>query len=133
MFEPPVSSADGLAVPQGAARLDPAALKRLSELDPGGQGALVSRVLKAYIGSLASLRDELRQARESGASDVMRRVAHTLKSSSASIGAADFVALCARVEAAVRAGDSVELPRLLDELELEAHRVEHAVQTLLSS
>lgn len=128
-----MSCAQAVDSPRAAVRLDPAALARLAELDPSGQGGLVSRVLQAYIGSLASLRDELRQARASGATDVMRRVAHTLKSSSASIGASDFVALCARVEAAVRAGEHAGLPGLLDELECEAQRVGHAVQAMLAT
>ena len=116
-----------------AVRLDPAALARLSELDPGGQGGLVRRVLRTYADSLQRLLDELRQARAVGRIDVLGRVAHTLKSSSASIGASRFVALCARVEACVRAADGSDLSALLDELENESLRVGRAVQALLSA
>jgi HPt (histidine-containing phosphotransfer) domain-containing protein len=132
MIEPSTSCAGVRPSLPDAAKLDPAALARLSELDPDGRGALVSRVLTAYLGSLSALRDELRAARTVGQHDVVRRVAHTLKSSSASIGASQFVALCARAEAAVRAGAHHELPHLLDELDNESQRVERAVKAALS-
>ena len=128
--EAPTRSSATTAMP-GAALLDPAALARLSELDPGGQGGLVMRVLQTYADSLRQLLDELRQARAAGRTDVLGRVAHTLKSSSASIGASGFVALCARAEASIRAADGSDLSPLLDELEDESLRVERAVRALL--
>lgn len=122
-----------MSVTPSAALLDPAALARLSELDPDGRGGLVKRVLQTYAESLQRLLAELRQARADRRSDVLGRVAHTLKSSSASIGASGFVAMCARVEAAVRAADGSDLSPMLDELEAESLRVERAVRTQLSA
>lgn len=116
-----------------AARLDPAALARLAELDPSGQGGLLMRVLQTYADSMRRLLDELRDARVAGRTDVLGRVAHTLKSSSASVGASGFVALCARVEASIREADGSDLSPLLDELQDESLRVERAVRALLSS
>lgn len=133
MIEPSIPCAPPVTAISGAADLDPAALARLRELDPDGKAALVSRVLSAYVGSLTSLRDEWRRARADGQPEVLRRVAHTLKSSSASIGATHFVSLCARVEAAVRAGEGSGLERMLQDLEAESHRVECAVRIMLTN
>lgn len=121
------------SVMPGTAPLDPAALARLSELDPDGRGGLVQRVLQTYVESMHRLLAELRQARAEGCSAVLGRVAHTLKSSSASIGAVGFVSLCARVEAAVRAADGSDLSPMLDELESESLRVERAVRARLTA
>jgi HPt (histidine-containing phosphotransfer) domain-containing protein len=111
--------------------IDPAALARLSELDPGGHTGLVHRLLRTYDGSLGPLLHELQRARAAADFDVMRRVVHTLKSSSASIGAAAFSALCASAELAV-AARSADSPSLLDRVELELERVAEAVRVLLS-
>lgn len=60
-------------------------------------------------------------------------MAHTLKSSSASVGALSLSALCSAAEQAVREGDLDALPALLDSLESEAARVDVAVSQLLSA
>lgn len=113
--------------------LDDAALARLRELDPDGSTGLVMRVLHTYAASLERLIDELRHARRGGQCDVVRRVAHTLKSSSASVGATAFAALCAQVEAATRQPQPGAVEPLLDALETESARVRHAVRLRLSN
>ncbi|MFO1216922.1 MAG: Hpt domain-containing protein [Burkholderiaceae bacterium] len=112
--------------------IDTAALKRLGELDPGGRAGLVTRLLRTYAESLQHLLAELRLARASADMAVLRRVAHTLKSSSASVGATAFSALCARAEAAA-AGRGGELERLFDALEADSAGVAQAVRDLLAA
>jgi len=82
--------------------LDPAALARLAELDPKGEGRLIERVLKAYQVSAARLMPQLEVARLAGDRATIRLVAHTLKSSSASIGALTLSQLCAQLESDIR-------------------------------
>ena len=82
--------------------LDPAALARLAELDPKGESRLIERVLKAYQTSAARLMPQLEAARLAGDSATIRLVAHTLKSSSASIGALTLSQLCAQLENDIR-------------------------------
>lgn len=82
--------------------LDAQALGRLRELDPKGENHLMERVLKAFETSVARLMPQLQAARVSGHHADIRHVAHTLKSSSASIGALRLSQLCADVEAQVR-------------------------------
>jgi len=104
--------ADTPTAEAGPARLDAAALARLKELDPTGGNGLLERVLRAFQGSAARLRPQLDAARRTDDRTAIRLVAHTLKSSSASIGALPLSELCAQVETAIRvdAGDDLAGP-----------------------
>ena len=82
--------------------LDAAAIARLVELDPTGKSRLLERVLRAFQTSAARLRPQLDAARQSGDSAAIRLVVHTLKSSSASIGALRLSQLCAQIETSIR-------------------------------
>jgi HPt (histidine-containing phosphotransfer) domain-containing protein len=101
--------------------LDAQALARLHDLDPGGRAGLVKRVLATYTQSLRRLLDELRAACAAGDREAMHHAAHTLKSSSASVGALDLSALCADVESRLvrmvddEAGLATQVERLLAE------------------
>jgi hypothetical protein len=114
-----------------AGALDVAALARLSDLDPSGCNGLVARVLHTYAVSLERLSAELRQARATGDPATVRRVAHTLKSSSASIGALALAALCAQVESAARQPVAGHVQALLDEFDAESQRVARPVRARL--
>ena len=94
--------------------LDPAALARLGEIDPTGQNRLIERVLQAFQTSAARLRPQADAARTSGDLATLKLVAHTLKSSSASIGAAALSQLCAEVETAIRTEATGGLDARLD-------------------
>ncbi len=103
--------------------LDALALARLQELDPAGNGGLVTRVLAAYTQSLQRLLEQLRLARQDADVQAQRSVAHTLKSSSASVGALELAALCADVERRLRDGRFEGLDIQLDDLGAEGRRV----------
>ena len=115
-----------------AAVLDAQALAGLSMLDPTGANKLVERVLSTYQGSLGRLMQQMSEARDRGDHAGVRLAAHTLKSSSASIGALDLSRLCAAAEQAVREGQADAVPQLVEDLQAEARRVAQAVQELLS-
>ena len=119
---------------EGAAErpvLDAACMAELRALDPDGKAQLVKRVLATYQASLAKLVEQLRVARADSAWDQVSRVAHTLKSSSASIGALALSALCADIERLLRAGDRTSAEALFDPFQAEVVRVDQAVgQTL---
>lgn len=113
--------------PPLAALLDAGALQRLRDLDPRGESGLLERVLDAFDESVVRFADQLRGARHAGDAAVIRHVAHTLKSSSASVGALRLAQLCVEVESLVRDGRMAEGARLLDALETELQRVRHAL------
>jgi len=116
---------------QGGPVLDAAAMAELRALDPDGRAQLVKRVLSTYQGSLARLMAQLAQARTEQAWDQVSRVAHTLKSSSASIGALALSAACAEIERLLRAGEHAQALPVLDRFAAEAGRVEIAVRQTL--
>jgi HPt (histidine-containing phosphotransfer) domain-containing protein len=125
----PESTSDGSNVTPY--ELDAQSLARLAELDPTGDGQLVQRVLRAYATSLERLMGDFRQARAAAQVAVLRQIAHTLKSSSASVGALQLAALCAELEQAMREPCDVNNSGILDSLELEANRVAVAVRAML--
>jgi hypothetical protein len=87
----------GSATPTG---LDPVALDRLRELDPDGRHGVLARVLTAFETSLARMLLHLAGQRDDPA--VVAGIAHTLKSSSASVGALALARICAEVERRLR-------------------------------
>ena len=87
--------------------LDAQALARLRELDPSGINKLMERVVAAYDKSLDRLLPELAAARSPPMNmAVVRHVSHTLKSSSASLGALALAQRCSEIEALARQGQN---------------------------
>ena len=117
----------------GTCVLEEQALANLAQLDPTGASKLVSRVLTTYRSSLARLMAQLVAARQPFDAVALKLATHTLKSSSASVGALVFSALCGAAEQALRDGRLDGLQSLLDDLVVEAERVDAAVFQLLSS
>jgi len=110
--------------------LDEEALQRLRELDPGGRNRLLERVLRAFEASIVRLGPQLAEARERNDMQGVRHVVHTLKSSSASIGAMRLSRLCAEIEAALRQEVAPGLAPLLDDVDRELVVVLQAVQPM---
>ena len=113
--------------------LDEAALQRLRDLDPGGKSRLLERVLRAFEGSVARLGAQLVEARAKNDMQSVRHAVHTLKSSSASVGALRLSRLCAEIEAAVRQEAFADLPPLLDDVDRELAVVLQAVLPMRGS
>jgi HPt (histidine-containing phosphotransfer) domain-containing protein len=108
--------------------LDAACMAELRALDPDGKAQLVRRVLATYRDSLARLAEQLRRARADAAWDHVARIVHTLKSSSASVGALALSSLCADIERRLRLdGDHAGAQPLLESFLAEAGRVDAAV------
>jgi HPt (histidine-containing phosphotransfer) domain-containing protein len=132
IFPSGTECAEGTAACPGVAVLDAPSLAALHQLDPSGANRLVQRVMVTYRSSLDRLLGELTLARRHNDAASLRLVTHTLKSSSASVGALALSALCAKAEQAVRDGRLDDLPTLLDQLEVEAARVDAAVLQFFS-
>jgi HPt (histidine-containing phosphotransfer) domain-containing protein len=111
--------------------LDPAALARLTELDPKGENQLLARVLRAFQTSVARLRPQADAARRGGELADLRLVAHTLKSSSASIGAIRLSQVCAQIETTIRSGGGGDLDAQLDAFDTALDDALRAVEQLL--
>lgn len=84
------------------AAINTAFLARMRELDQDGSMGLVRKVLQAYLESSASLQERLEAAVAAGDAETLRRCAHTLKSSSANVGAEALSVLYKELEACGR-------------------------------
>ncbi len=130
--EPPGDLDAPAPAPRAVAVLDADALANLAQLDPTGANRLLQRVLTTYRSSMARLLAQLVQARALDDAATQRLVAHTLKSSSASVGALVLSGMCGEAEKALREGRQHEAPALLDQLVAESTRVDVAVLQLLA-
>ena len=119
------------AGPAPPAGLDAQALARLKELDPDGRHGVVLRVLSAYETSLQRMLAQLRGAQFPAQPAVVASVAHTLKSSSASVGALALAKTCAEVESRLRDGDASSLGGDLARLIAEGEAALVAVAAIL--
>ncbi len=111
--------------------LDAQALDRLRELDPDGRHGVVVRVLTAFESSLRRMLAQLQAAEPAGDAQSVATLAHTLKSSSASVGALALARACADVEARRRGGDTDGLDRDIDLLIAQAEAALQAVEAIL--
>lgn len=82
--------------------IDPAAFARLAEIT-GDDPAFLAELVDTYLEDGAAQVDALRVAAEAGDVAALVRPAHTLKSSSASIGATSLAEACRSLEADARA------------------------------
>ena len=130
-----------------AVRLDELALARLRELDPDGRHRVVTRVLTAFETSLARMLTQLQAELTDGNADenavgradghtdgnaaVVASVAHTLKSSSASVGALKLAMACAEIEQKLRHGDASALQSDISRLIAEGESALLAVAAIL--
>lgn len=84
--------------------LDTACLQAIRELDPGAGDALLSEVLKTYVESSQELVARLLTGLRDNDAQEVCVTAHTLKSSSANVGAVQLAALCRDLEQRARTG-----------------------------
>jgi hypothetical protein len=115
-----------------AATLDATALAKLRALDPGGQAGIVARVLSTFDASMVKLIARFDAARAGSDLAAVQHVAHTLRSSAASVGALDLARCCTEVELRLREQCLEGLDPLLDSMDRECRRALAAVRAMLS-
>lgn len=111
--------------------LDATALARLRELDPDGRHGVVARVLEAFETSLGRLLGQLRAELNAGDPAVVAGIAHTLKSSSASVGALALSARCTEIERRLREKADGDLRADVQRLLAEGEAALSAVGSML--
>ncbi|MYN08780.1 hybrid sensor histidine kinase/response regulator [Pseudoduganella aquatica] len=107
-YPDPVGAPDAPLLPDLPAVINQQALDNIRALRPGQGGALLQRVLQAFLADtprhLAALRSALHSPAAASAPDTVRRTAHSLKSGSANVGADALAALCKELEQLASAG-----------------------------
>ena len=111
--------------------LDEVALSRLRELDPDGRHGVLQRVLTAFDTSLSRMMVQLANERDEGHAAVVSTVAHTLKSSSASVGALPLARACADIEKRLREGIPGDLGADVERLLREGEAALDSVRAML--
>jgi len=96
--------------------LDHSAIEAVRQLDPDGNDRLLSRLIALYRDDSSQLLADLDNAMKAGDADGVARAAHTLKSSSANLGATNVAAIARQIEHSARSGDLKELPSSVTKL-----------------
>jgi HPt (histidine-containing phosphotransfer) domain-containing protein len=105
-----------------AAQLDKGRLDALRTLQKPGEPDVLATVFEDYRTESREHMLQVRQALAAGDAATLRQAAHSLKSSSASLGAMTFASICASIEAACKGG---AIPRSMA-AEVERAEAEYA-------
>jgi len=108
---------------QAGSVLDTAALDRIRQLQRGGGEALLRKVIGLYLADSQSLLDKIRLAASTSDARGMQMAAHTLKSSSANVGAMGLAERCRELEAAARNGSIAGAGEIVHGIESEHRNV----------
>ncbi|MCD2519189.1 response regulator [Massilia sp. G4R7] len=108
-----------------------AALDNIRALSRDGGDALVQKVVAAYMGDTPRHLATLRQAIDGADAGSVRRVAHSLKSASANVGAAHLATLCKELEQLGRAESVTGAGRILTDMEREFQSVRQSLHAML--
>ncbi|MGE3389743.1 MAG: response regulator, partial [Gammaproteobacteria bacterium] len=117
----------------GDAPLNPVTLADVRALQRPERPDFFRRLVELYLQSSRGLVDEIAAACATGDPARVHRAAHTLKSSSANLGADALAALCVTLEQAARAGAQGELDAPAQALEVEYARVCAALRAVLDT
>ena len=89
--------------------LDHSAIDAVRQLDPDGNDRLLSRLIALYRDDSSQLLADIDNAMKSSDAEGVARAAHTLKSSSANLGATNVAAIARQIEHSARGGDLNDL------------------------
>src|SRR5689334_21137437 len=89
--------------------LDHSAIEAVRQLDPDGQDRLLSRLIALYRDDSSQLLADIDNGLKVNDAEAIARAAHTLKSSSANLGATNVAAIARQIEHSARNGDIKDL------------------------
>ena len=113
--------------------LDPQALQRIRGMQQQGRPDILSTVIGLYLDSAQALVGKIRAGIAAGDTKAICDAAHTLKSSSANLGAQRLPAVARQLESMRRESDLDMLRPLVDELVLEHERMITALREALQT
>jgi PAS domain S-box-containing protein len=107
--------------------LDRQVLDQLGALRQNGKADLLARTINLYLEESPKLMQKLKQAAAANDAPGIVRSAHSLKSSSANVGATMLSRYCGDIEASARRADTEEARRIFADIEVEHGRVQSAL------
>jgi PAS domain S-box-containing protein len=111
----------------GADVLDRQVLDQLSTLLTNGKPELLARAINLYLVESPKLIQKMKQAAGANDAPEIVRSAHSLKSSSANVGAKMLSRYCGDIEASARRADTEEASKIFAKIETEHGRVQSAL------
>jgi HPt (histidine-containing phosphotransfer) domain-containing protein len=125
-------TSDQAATDNGASSVDLQAWDAIRALQRPGQPDLLGKILGMFVTNSRELVDHVRRALERQDAQAVFRAAHTLKSSSANIGAAGLSEQCNALELLGRQNRLAQAPDLLKQIEAEYALVLAVINTELT-
>jgi two-component system sensor histidine kinase/response regulator len=110
--------------------LDRKALTEIAALQPPGGDDILKKVISLYLDSSRTLMQAIRKAAGMNDADALCRTAHTLKSSSAYVGALTFSGMCEELEMIGRGNMMEGFAARLAALDQEYVRVQDALEKI---
>jgi len=115
------------ATAKAAEVLERPVLAELGKVLTNGKPEMLARVINLYLTESPKLIQKLKQAAGAGDALQIERSAHSLKSSSANLGATALSRYCADIEASARRADTEEARKILAKIETEHTCVQSAL------
>ena len=109
--------------------LDPAAIDGMREM-VGGDDEFLADLIDTFLKDAPQMLSDMRQALETGDTEMLRRVAHSLKSNSDSFGATALGELCRGLERMGKANALAGADKLVARADAEFIRVQAAIETV---
>ncbi len=127
----PAAGPEPIAYTDDAANLDPERLSILRDLDDG-DGVLLASIADEFSTEAQRQLEALRASLAEGDPQAVERAAHSIKGSSANLGATRLAELAGHLEALGRAGALVGASAALDDVAVEFERVRVALTQMLA-
>jgi PAS domain S-box-containing protein len=125
----PSEAKEDVQIHQNGQVLDPKVLAELHELLGEEAPEMIMELIELFLNTADPLMAQIRTAVQNEAGDDLYRAAHTLKPSSAHLGAVRFAALCEALETIGRTGQFDRAAEALAEFEAEFGQVKLALTT----
>jgi len=103
-------------------------LEQIYAIQKNGTSDLLNKVINIFLKDAPERIKTIRDALMSGDASVVQRTAHSLKSSSANVGAVHMSFLCKEIESMGRANTITHVAELLSQVETEYEAVEAALR-----
>jgi CheY-like chemotaxis protein len=129
--EPPPEATPPSAATMSGQPLNRQALENIRALSRADGDALLERVIQAFVGETPRQLSAMRAAVAGADAEALRKVAHSLKSGSANVGADGLAQLCKEMEKLGRAGSTEGAAPLLQQMQQAFLAVRESLNAIL--
>ena len=113
--------------------IDKDAIQAINSLQQPGEESILAKIVHLYLDESTVLRDEIGRGIVEADTDLLRESAHSLKSSSANVGAMDVSRLCLELENRARSSDLDDAGELFERFNQSLESAQQALREILES